>query len=241
MRKIFQKLYRKSFQELMDVIEKSLKQEKRMMIVTANPEVITRSQELPNLYDVLLDDETLITPDGEGVVKAAEMLGYPVQEKLAGVQMVEEMMRLGNQLHKSVYIYGSAQTVLDQLKKKMEQNYPNLTIVGMKNGYDHTSLDVFQDMMCEQPDMIFVALGVPRQEMEIAKYIKQFDKGIFVGVGGSLDVLSGTKKRAPKVLIKWKLEWLYRLCKEPKRIKKFYHTHVKFMMKMKKMAKENAE
>ena len=77
--------------------------------------------------------------------------------------------------------------------------------------------------------------------MLIYKYYDKFDKGIFVGVGGSFDVLSGTKKRAPKIFIKLKLEWLYRITTEPKRLKRFYKSNVKYLKKINELKKENRE
>ena len=75
---------------------------------------------------------------------------------------------------------------------------------------------------------------IPAQEKLIYQHLKDFNKGIFVGVGGSFDVLSGTKQRAPQFFIKYNLEWLYRIAKEPKRIKRFYNNNVKFILKLKK-------
>ena len=86
----------------------------------------------------------------------------------------------------------------------------------------------------EKPDIVLVALGIPLQEKLIYKHLNKFDKGIFVGVGGSFDVISGHKKRAPKIFIKLNLEWLYRILKEPKRLKRFYDSNVKFLFKVKK-------
>ena len=85
-----------------------------------------------------------------------------------------------------------------------------------------------------KPDICMVALGIPLQEKIIYKYFDKFKKGIFIGVGGSFDVLSGFKKRAPKIFIKLNLEWLYRIIKEPKRINRFINNNIKFMFKIKK-------
>lgn len=238
MKELFAKLYRDSRENLFAYLYNNIKEERRTFIVTANPEIFSKSEENMELREMLLDSLTLITPDGEGIVKGAELLGMPVKEKIAGVETVEYLLHACNSLNKKVYFYGSKQMVLDALRERLESDMPGLNIVGMKNGYENEEEDVFCDINKQQPDLILVALGVPKQELAIYRHIQQFKKGIFIGVGGSLDVLSGTKKRAPQILINCKLEWAYRLFKEPSRIRKFYKTHVKFIFKVKKLAKE---
>ena len=104
----------------------------------------------------------------------------------------------------------------------------------MTNGYVENKEEEFQKTIKKEPDIVLVALGIPAQEKLMYKYFKDFKKGIFVGVGGSFDVLSGTKKRAPQIFIKTNTEWLYRILKEPKRIKRFWANNVKFIFKIRK-------
>ena len=89
----------------------------------------------------------------------------------------------------------------------------------------------------ESPDICLVALGIPFQETIIYKHFNEFKKGIFIGVGGSFDVLSGFKKRAPKIFQKLNIEWLYRIIKEPKRLKRFYKNNIQFVFQLKKIKK----
>ena len=84
------------------------------------------------------------------------------------------------------------------------------------------------------PDLVFVALGAPQQELLIHKYFRSDRKGIYIGVGGSFHVLSGKKQRAPSFFIRHNLEWLYRITKEPKRIKRFWNSNVKFLFELRK-------
>lgn len=107
------------------------------------------------------------------------------------------------------------------MKEVLKKNYPNLKLVGAANGYEKDKDNVFEKMARTKPDIVLVALGIPLQEKLIYKHLAKFYKGIFVGVGGSFDVISGHKKRAPKIFIKLNLEWLYRILKEPKRLKDF--------------------
>ncbi|MDE6475985.1 MAG: WecB/TagA/CpsF family glycosyltransferase [Erysipelotrichaceae bacterium] len=235
---LFDKLYKKSEQDLLDDLYNRLQKQEKTFVVTANPEVFMHSMHNEVLKKALLDPKTVVTPDGEGIVQAAKMLGFTPWGKIAGVDTVAKLLQHANEKQLSIYIYGSKQEVLDALQKKLQVQYPNLVLVGLKNGYTYQEKEVFEDMLQKQPDIVLVALGVPKQELSIYQYFPSFQKGIFVGVGGSLDVLSGVKKRAPKIWISCKLEWLYRLLKEPTRIKRFYNNHIKFILYIKKLAKE---
>lgn len=228
MNEIFNKIYKNSKQSFYELLYNSLKNEKKMFVVTANPEtcmLATTDSEM----ETLLNDDVIIVPDGIGVVKAADMLGYPLEERITGVDMAEKLLEYGNTLKKSIFILGSKQEVLDKLKNVLDEKYTSLKILSLTNGYVDNKDQVFDEMKKMNPDIILVALGVPNQEKLIYKHFKDFHKGIFVGVGGSLDVLSGSKKRAPSFFVKLNLEWLYRICREPSRIKRFYNNNVKFL------------
>ncbi len=206
----------------------------KTFVVTANPETFmhgTRNEE----FDTLLrDSDTVITPDGIGIVKAASWAGDAPSERITGVETTCELLRFGSENGLSAYFYGAKPEVLERLKATLDEVYPNLKVVGLKDGYNNKDEDVFADMKEKEPDMIFVALGIPRQEILIYKNLPDFKKGIFMGIGGSLDVLSGTKKRAPELFIKLNCEWLYRIALEPNRIKRFYNNNVKFLSAIRK-------
>jgi len=234
MKKLFDKLYLESQSSFYKVLEKKLDKKEKMFIVTANPETFNIAENDKDFMNMLLDDETTIVPDGIGIVKAARMLDYNVKERIPGVEIAEELLRLANINRKSIYILGSKEEVLDKLKEVLKDKYPNIEILGMINGYNKDKDEDFKEIIKAKPDIILVALGIPNQEKLIYKHLKSFKKGIFVGVGGSLDVISGTKKRAPKVFVKLNLEWFYRIMCEPSRLKRFYNNNVKFILKIKK-------
>lgn len=136
---------------------------------------------------------------------------------------------------------GAKQEVLQKLVERIKAEYSNIELLGYQDGYIQNKDEAFEQIAELKPDVVLVALGIPAQEQLIYKHYDKFDKGIFVGVGGSFDVLSGTKKRAPKIFIKLNLEWLYRITKEPKRIKRFYVSNVKFISKIQKMKRQTNE
>lgn len=234
MRKLFDKLYKKSAQSFYEILSDNLKNNKKTFVVTANPETFMISEKNEDVRKMLLDKETIMVPDGIGVLKAGKKIGYNIEERITGIDIANELLKFGNEQKKSIYLFGSKQEVIDSMKIVIKEQYPNLKLVGTSNGYVTDKDKVFDEIVKLEPDIVLVALGIPLQEMLIYKHLNRFKKGIFVGVGGSFDVMSGMKKRAPKIFIKLNLEWLYRIMKEPKRLKRFYDSNVKFLFRIKK-------
>ena len=234
MRKLFERLYKKSSEDFYKEMYENLKNNKKEFIVTANPETFMKSLEDKEIEKFLLDEKSTLVPDGIGIVKAAHMLDYDVKERIAGIDIATKLLEYGSKLHKKVYLFGSKQEVIDDMKNVIKKKYSGIELIGAKNGYEKDKDKVFLDIVSKKPDIVLVALGIPLQEKLIYKYLDKFEKGIFVGVGGSFDVISGHKKRAPKVFIKLNLEWLYRIMKEPSRLKRFYDSNVKFIFKVRK-------
>lgn len=234
MRRLFDKLYKKSAQSFYEILSDNLKNNKKTFVVTANPETFMISEKNEDVRKMLLDKETVMVPDGIGVLKAGKKIGYNIEERITGIDIANELLKFGNEQKKSIYLFGSKQEVIDSMKIVIKEQYPNLKLVGTSNGYVTDKDKVFDEIVKLEPDIVLVALGIPLQEMLIYKHLNKFKKGIFVGVGGSFDVMSGMKKRAPKIFIKLNLEWLYRIMKEPKRLKRFYDSNVKFLFRIKK-------
>lgn len=234
MKKFLEKLYKKDKKSFFEILKKDLKNKNKKFIVTVNPETLMIAEKDLELKEILEDDSVSFVPDGIGVVKASKMIGVDVKERIPGIEIAEKLFEFANESKKSLYLFGAKQEVLNNLKEKIEKNYSNIKLLGMTNGYVENKEEEFQKIIKKEPDIVLVALGIPAQEKLIYKYFKDFKKGIFVGVGGSFDVLSGTKKRAPQIFIKTNTEWLYRILKEPKRIKRFWANNVKFIFKIRK-------
>ena len=234
MRKLFDRLYALGCNDFYKKMKDTLKNNKKMFIITANPETFMKSLDDKEIEEMLLDEKTTLVPDGIGIVKAARMLDYDIKERITGIDIANVLLEYGHEMKKKIYLFGAKQEVIDDMKKIIEEKYPNIKLVGAKNGYEKDKDKVFLDIVSKEPDIVLVALGIPLQEKLIYKYLDKFKKGIFVGVGGSFDVISGHKKRAPKLFIKLNLEWLYRIIKEPNRLKRFYDSNVKFIFKIRK-------
>lgn len=233
----FERLYKGTQLKYFDELKTRLANDQKTFIVTANPEAFMFGEKDPQMHTLLTDEQVSVVADGIGVVKAAAMLEYPVTERIPGVDIAEALMAYGNELGKSLFLLGSKQEVLDAMLKVIGEKYPNLLIAGAIHGYVPDKDAAFEEIVQAKPDIVLVALGIPAQEKLIYKHYGRFEKGIFVGVGGSLDVLSGSKERAPSFFIKHNLEWLYRIVREPKRIKRFYNSHVKFILRVRKERK----
>ncbi len=238
MKQYFEKIYKKGFASFIQELEEKVTKQEKAFVITANPETLMIGAEIPEFDAILKSQDTVITPDGIGVVKAAEMLGYEVNGRVTGVEIVQGLFEILNRQSKSLYLLGAKKEVLDRLVLKLQDNYPNIQLAGYQDGYVADKDAVFDKIVESQPDVVLVALGIPAQELLISKHYNRFEKGIFIGVGGSFDVLSGMKKRAPELFIKLNLEWLYRIACEPKRIKRFYRSNVKFIAKVKEMRKK---
>ena len=230
----FDHLYTDTKQACLSMLRQNLQDEHKTFVVTANPEAFMFGEKDTEMHQLLTDDQVAVVADGIGIVKSAGMLGIQVEERIPGVEIAQELMRYGHELKKKIFLLGAKQEVVDAMCQVLQKDYPDLVIAGAINGYVPDKDAAFDAIVQAQPDIVLVALGIPAQEKLIYKHLSRFSKGIFVGVGGSLDVLSGMKARAPEFFIRHNLEWLYRIMKEPKRIKRFYNSHVKFVFRVRK-------
>ena len=209
---------------------------RRLFVVTANPEILMHAGDSPEIRALLLDEETAVVPDGISVVKAMRLLGLPAKERITGVDLAEQLLKLAGQQGKSVYLLGAKEEVVSALAQKLKAQYPQMEI-HYKNGYGKDKDADFRESEALQPDLVLVALGVPAQEKLIARHLERFSKGVFIGVGGSFDVLSGSKRRAPAVFVNTNTEWLYRILREPSRLGRFYRNNIKFLGQIRREAK----
>lgn len=201
-------------------LDNHLTRQDKVFVVTANPEIVMKAIE-EDSYKKVIDQATYITADGIGVVKAAQLLNYPLPERVTGYDTMMELLELAERKQYSIYLLGGQEETLQKAVTNIHTNFPNINIVGHHNGYfDWNQTHIQEEIKATNPDLVFVALGVPRQENWIAENLPHFQKGVFMGVGGSFDVIAGTVERAPVAWQKANLEWLYRLLKQPSRWKR---------------------
>lgn len=234
MRRFFEKVYKGDTTSFYGMLECALLNDEKRFIVTANPEILVKGERDENIARLLTHVETTVVADGISVVRGLEILNMPACERIPGIEIAQKLLEMCDTHKKSLYLFGAKEEVLVALKEALAEKYPNINLVGSCNGYIEDKDKVFEEIKKLSPDTVFVALGVPMQEELIFKHLKDFKKGIFVGLGGSFDVLSGNKKRAPEFFIKHNLEWLYRIIKEPSRIKRFVNNNVRFIFILKR-------
>ena len=231
MKDILEKIYNEEENIFYNILEDLLTTNKKEFIITVNPEIIMKSYKNIEIKEILLNDNNILVPDGISIIKKAKQYNINIKERITGVDISSKALEICNKNKKSIYLFGSKKEVLDKLIININQKYPNINIVGFSDGYVEDKDKVMQEIISLSPDLILIALGVPNQELLINKYIEKAKKGVFIGVGGTFDVLSGCKKRAPKLFIKLNLEWMYRIICEPTRLKRFIQNNIVFMFK----------
>ena len=202
-------------------IVERVSQKQKTLVVTANAEIIMMGQ-TDTEYMEILNKAALVLPDGAGTVWAGRKLGYEVPERVAGYDLFLNLMAEAAQKNFKVFFFGAAPGVAEEAKQKCETLYPGISIVGCRNGYfkDVDNNSIVEEINNSGADLLFVALGAPKQEKWLAKYEDTLNPSLLMGIGGSFDVVAGKMERAPKWMQDASLEWLFRLYKQPSRFRR---------------------
>jgi N-acetylglucosaminyldiphosphoundecaprenol N-acetyl-beta-D-mannosaminyltransferase len=207
-----------SKKELIDYV---LKQDK-INIISGNPEILYNGTNNATLLNTFKSKTSVIIPDGVGIVISSKIVGKPVRQKIPGIEVMEDLINHSFENKKSIYLLGTKKDVLNDCIYNLKNKYPGLNIVGSHDGFFDLDdcTEIINDINSKKPYILFVAMGSPRQELFITKYMDILCANIFMGVGGSFDIFAGKLKRAPRWMISFGIEWLYRVSKEPWRIKR---------------------
>ncbi len=207
-------------------------------IVTLNAEIIYKAQEDPELLQII-NTADLVTPDGSGVLWAARQLSEPLKERVTGIDLMVQVCQQAHHAGWRLYLFGSAPGVADLAADNIREQFADINIVGTRNGYFSPTEEnyIIEDISEQKPDVLFVALGAPKQEKWINSHRHDLKAAVIIGVGGSFDVLAGNVKRAPVLWQKMRLEWLWRLLSDPRRLKRMM-VLPKFMLLVKKSKRQ---
>lgn len=166
----------------------------------------------------------LVTADGQSVVWAARLLGVRLPERVAGIDLMERMLEAANERGYRVYFLGAKPEVLEAAIANLRARLPQLVVAGAQHGYfkDEEVDRVADEIREAEADILFVAMSSPRKEHFLGRLGRDLGAPFTMGVGGSVDVISGLTKRAPVAFQRAGLEWLYRMAQEPRRLGKRY-------------------
>ena len=208
-------------QTTLDTIDGFFSDGKPHMVVTADTSCIVIAQSDPELMSIV-NDADLVTPDGVGILWAARRIGVQLKERVSGVDIVQHLCELGASCGRRVFLLGAAPGIAEAAGMELEKRCPGLRVVGTHDGFftEEESEGIADTIRGVKPDMLFVAMGIPRQEKWIKENLARMGVPVCIGVGGTFDVISGNVKRAPVWMQKRGLEWVYRVITNPRKIKK---------------------
>lgn len=202
-----------------EVLDGSRKQP--AVIHTPNAEIVQACVENPDVMRIVNSADYII-PDGAGVILSSKILGTPLKEKVPGIRLGDKVCAQLAQRGGRLYILGGKPTVAETAGQCQCVKHPGLIISGTHDGFFKSDelpaiIDSIND---SKSDVLIVCLGAPRQEKWINENRSKLNVKLIMGLGGSIDTWSGNVQPVPPLMYKLSLEWLYRLCKEPKRIRR---------------------
>ena len=205
--------------EAVNSLEQRMLGGEQTFVVTANAEIIMMCQDDAEYNNIISKQAELVLPDGAGAVWAGRHLGYKVPERVAGFDLYNQLLALSAQKGYKAYFFGGSPGIAEAAKAKSEEMYPGVQVVGCHNGYftDADVTAIIKEINNSGAEMLFVALGAPKQEKWILAHRHELRPRILMGIGGSFDVLAGKMERAPKWMQDASLEWAFRLYKQPSR------------------------
>lgn len=205
--------------ETLEAIARFIKEGTPHQIITSDAASLVRAQEDAE-FQAAMREAALVTPDGAGVVLAARLLGHPVPERVCGVDLVEDLCGLAAREGHSVCLLGGTPGVADEAATALSRRCPGLQVKGTHHGYFSAQDEpgLVEQIAAAKPDILFVALGSPRQEKWIRQHMTALQVPVCIGVGGTFDVLAGHIPRAPAWMRTVGLEWLYRTARDLRRL-----------------------
>jgi N-acetylglucosaminyldiphosphoundecaprenol N-acetyl-beta-D-mannosaminyltransferase len=177
----------------------------------------------PALQDVIAGCG-LVNADGQGVVWASRLLGDPLPERVAGIDLMHELIGLAERRGWRVYFLGARPDVLERALERIRERHPALVVAGARDGYfdESDTEQVAAEIRAARPQIVFVAMSSPRKEYFLGDHGPGLGAPFVMGVGGAIDVVAGVTRRAPRAWQRLGLEWLYRLLQEPRRMFRRY-------------------
>jgi N-acetylglucosaminyldiphosphoundecaprenol N-acetyl-beta-D-mannosaminyltransferase len=221
-----------TMEELLGVIDESVASRQQLLLGVVNAAKLVNARKDAELMRSLKEAD-LILADGAPVVWLSRLLGTPLPQRLAGIDIMYRILERASARQYRVYFLGAKPEVLQRVVEITAKQYPYAVVAGHRDGYfnDSEAEVVAQDIRNSRADILFVAMSSPRKENFLAKWYDFMQVPVCHGVGGSFDVMAGVTKRAPHWMQDCGLEWFYRLIQEPRRMwKRYLVTNTMFIM-----------
>lgn len=216
-----------TFQDALENARLFLNNNSQNLMVTCNPEIILHANKDRSFRD-MLNSATICVADGFGLILASKFFKNPLKERVVGVDFVGDFCGICAMDGKSIFLLGGDDGIAEKTAQNLNKKYPNLKIVGWLDG-DIDLEKCYRFINDARPDVLFVALGAPKQEKWIFENLQKIKSvKLAIGVGGTFDFLSSRIKRAPKLIRRAGLEWLWRLFVQPRRIKRIFNAVIVF-------------
>jgi N-acetylglucosaminyldiphosphoundecaprenol N-acetyl-beta-D-mannosaminyltransferase len=209
---------------LLDYCDQAITRRQNLVIGMVNVAKLVNSRKDPQLYKSVADSD-IIAADGQGVVWLSRLIGHPLPERVAGIDVMYGLMQRAAKNKYRIFFLGAKQQVVKAVAEKAEALYPGLQVAGVCDGYFDLEKDgqrVAEQIRASRADILFVAITPPKKEVFMDRWKDVIDVSVCHGVGGSFDVFAGVVKRAPLWMQNCGLEWFYRVLQEPRRMWKRY-------------------
>jgi N-acetylglucosaminyldiphosphoundecaprenol N-acetyl-beta-D-mannosaminyltransferase len=213
-----------SMEETLGRIEQFIQSGRPHQHVVVNVDKLVKASRDAELRQII-NDCALINADGMPVVWASRLLGKPLKERVAGVDLFEALMKRAGEKGWRVFLLGAREEVVSKVAETYQRKYPRLVLAGYRNGYwkgEAEEAAVARQIAESRADLLFVAISSPKKEQFLGRYQAEMKIPFAMGVGGTFDVAIGRVKRAPVWMQKSGLEWFYRFLQEPRRMFRRY-------------------
>lgn len=212
-----------TMRQTVNITENYVQMKEPLHLIGVNADKINALNENSYLKSIV-NSCGIINADGASVVMASKILGQPLPERVAGIDLMNQLIQLSNDKGYTIYLLGARQSVVNDTAKALKGKYKNLKIVGVRNGYfkENEWPEISKDVKRVDPDFVFVGITSPVKEYLVEFLQNDGNRCVFMGVGGSFDVISGNISRAPLWMQRMNIEWLFRVLKEPRRLFKRY-------------------
>lgn len=203
----------------LECLSHRIAERKKTLCIAINPIKVYDAKQNTELADILSNKTDMFLCDGIGIVYALRLLSGQSMRRCTGIQLIFKIIERACQTEWKIFLLGASQKSNELAYLRLRREYPNLRIAGQHHGYFKDDDVIIEQINSSRADVLFVAMGSPKQEEWLGKHKDSIYASFLMGIGGTLDVVSEHTKRAPKFFRKTGTEFLYRLVKEPNRWK----------------------